>query len=181
VANRALKRLRQNPNVLMAGDRVTIPGRRQKEVDVEIGKCYRIKTKGVPEKLILKFMQDGEPRAQVPYTLTVDDEVRSGTTDGEGKIEEWIDPRARECRLVIGEGAQAEKYDLQLRHLDPVTEPSGVNSRLMNLGYLRSNEGDRITAGSTVALRLFQEEYGLSGDGQLTDETRNKLVEVHGC
>jgi N-acetylmuramoyl-L-alanine amidase len=179
--NAKLKEERKDAHTLFPGDEVFIPDLRRKESDGATEKRHKFRRKGMPSFLRVVVRRGKKPRAGEPYRLTVDNETREGMTGRKGKIEEWIDPLAKKGLLVVGEGDEATEYRLLLRHLDPVTQPSGVNARLHNLGYLRSHQTHQITPATKAALERFQGDHGLTADGELTDETRQKLVEAHGC
>jgi hypothetical protein len=179
--NTALRELRKDPHTLFPGDRLFIPDIRQEQCDCESERHHVFRRKGIPSILRIALKRNSKPRANEPYRLTVDGATVDGKTNAQGKIEEKIDPLAYTAHLVVGEGERSTKHHLKLRHLDPVTEPSGVNARLHNLGCLLTYEGNKITSMTQTALTLFQQGQGMKADGRLTEETRQKLVEVHGC
>lgn len=189
-ANTALRELRKDPNVLLAGDTLTIPDLRPVQHEAQTGKRYRFRRKGVPVQVTLRLLNGDAPRRDVPYLLEVDGEAISGTTDAQGRVEFWVKPGTVEASLELEGG---EPYELRLSRLDPVTEESGVRQRLINLGYLDA-EGDEDEL--DVALIAFKREHcGLEmtpeellacDDGEheklveADEATRKKLVEVHG-
>src|SRR5689334_1917583 len=73
--NAALRRQRANPNVLRAGDVVTIPDPRVASSECATDERHVFRRKGVPERLRFQFLLAGEPRASEPYELEVDGEV----------------------------------------------------------------------------------------------------------
>ena len=70
------------------------------------------------------------------------------------------------------------RVELLIGHLDPVDEITGVQGRLVNLGYDCEVSGV-MDEPTMKALRLFQEKNGLTVSGQVEDTTRQKLVEIH--
>lgn len=122
-----------------------------------------------------------EPRANAPYILDIEGHSVHGQTDGEGMIECSIPPDARRGRLIIEPGTAHELIlPLQLGHLNPVSELSGVNHRLANLGLGCGDLTDEPTPELAAALRMFQEKHGLPITGELDAATRDRLVEAHG-
>lgn len=176
-ANAELKRLREDGNVLLPGDRITIPDKRVKSVPVASGRSHRFRRIGVPARLRLQLLVNDQPRANEEYRLEVEGRVIAGRTDADGVLDVAVPPQAREARLVIGPDAQ--EILLRIGHLDPYTEVTGVQHRLGNLGFLGvppSGEWDEPTC---EALRTFQKKAGLPVTGEADEATRAKLADVH--
>lgn len=176
--NAALRASRLDPTVLEPGDEVFIPEKTIKEYQRPTGARHTFKVRNVPAKLRLQFADNGAPRANVPYTLTVDGrEVAppGSRTNGDGMVECSISPRATVGVLVLGEGEAAEEYVLRLGHLDPEGTAEGVRRRLGNLGYdlPKSEEETR------DALRAFQVREGLAVTGEADEATRLRLRAIH--
>src|SRR5262245_14444374 len=92
-ANADLKAKREEPNVLLPGDVVVIPDKREKSADGGSEKRHRFRRKGVPEKLRLRLLDDeGQPFANQAYRLDIDGQTVNGTTGGDGMIEVPIHP-----------------------------------------------------------------------------------------
>lgn len=180
--NAKLKEERKNLNVLRPGDVVHIPDKRIKEVSEPTNQVHKFKLKNVPAKLRIQFMFDSEPRANIPYELTVDGSLISkpgDKTDSEGYVNASIPPNARVGRLVLFEDGEETEYELALGSLNPVTGLSGVHQRLFNLGYYFGQIGSDFTEETKDALLEFQKASGLSETGDLDDATRNKLQSTH--
>lgn len=175
-ANETLRRQRQDPNVLCAGDLVVIPDLRPKHVSRPTGRTHTFRLQRRREELKLQLKRRGQPRAHLPYLFEVDGQVvAEGTTDAEGRLVQPIPPGARAGRLILGD---TEAYELELGHLDPVDTESGARHRLLNLGLLDAVDADEATW--RRALRTFQASRGLAISGELDAPTQAKLVEVHG-
>ena len=209
-ANAELKEVRKDPNVLLPGDRVTIPEIEQREEDCATTQRHRFRRLGEPAKLKLRVMkepdqeaeeeaeseeetqasparpreqesQEDEPRANLPYTLEIDGQTFSGQTDEEGYLEHPIPGNARRGKLVLEPGTANEvSIPVQLGALDPLTETRGVKQRLNNLAFDCGDETDEPTPQFEAALKAFQEKHGLEATGRPDQETRDKLQEVHG-
>jgi hypothetical protein len=90
-ANGALREARGAPEVLLPGDRVTIPPLRPKTVAMVTGKRHICRRRGVPSRFQLRLLTGGQPRAGVAYTLTIDDALTlSGQSDVDGWIRVWV-------------------------------------------------------------------------------------------
>jgi hypothetical protein len=177
-ANADLKKQRKDPNVLKPGDVLVIPDKRVKEESGGTEERHRFRKKGVPAMFRLQLVEDDEPRANLDYVLEVDGQLVHGTTDGDGWLKQVIPPEAKKGVLLIGE---EERFELQLGHIDPVTEVSGAQSRLNNLGYDCGRPDGKLGAKTAAAMRSFQQQQGLTATGELDQATQDKLVKVHGC
>jgi N-acetylmuramoyl-L-alanine amidase len=126
--------------------------------------------------------EEEEPIADADYVLEVDGVwVAKGKTDGDGRLQIALPPRARVGRLVVYPGLPEERIiTLDLGAMDPVEEVSGVRKRLRNLGYLCDPEGPGDAADLQQAVRRFQEKNDLTVTGSVDAATRSKLKDLHG-
>jgi N-acetylmuramoyl-L-alanine amidase len=70
---------------------------------------------------------------------------------------------------------------VNIGHLDPINQMSGIQGRLNNLGY-NSGPVDGIRGPiTTAAVKAFQKKHKLAVDGIPGPITQGKLKEVHGC
>ena len=168
--NTKLKEKRKDPNALFPGDEVFIPDKTVKTEACASEQTHRFRRKGVPERLLIKFLDDeDDPLAGMPYRLDI--QARSGTpvatitgeTDDEGVLEEFIPPDATRGELALGEGEDAERMELLLGHLDPAETMSGIESRLSNMGYRDPHGLIDNEPGTSVqdAIRKFQADNDL--------------------
>ncbi len=176
--NSELKEVRKDPYVLLPGDKVTIPELRRKDEDIEPEKRHRFVRKGAPEKLIVVFRVAGEPRANESYQLDIDGSITEGTTDSAGRVEIAIRPDAGGGRITFTESG--DEYELDLGHLDPISEIAGVKGRLRNLGFFSGTVDAEIDDDLKRAVTSFQHQQKLPMTGQADEATRAKLQEVHG-
>lgn len=175
--NAQIKQKRKDPNVLLAGDEVFIPDKQEKTESCATEQRHRFRKKGVPAKFVLQLLDDDQPRAGVDYTLEIDGQVFSGKTDSEGKLEHSIPPDAKKGKLVID---GTEEHELELGELDPITEERGLRARLENLGFIAGPQGSSADE-LKEAIEAFQQKNNLKVTGKADDQTRNKLLEIHGC
>jgi N-acetylmuramoyl-L-alanine amidase len=179
--NAKLKAGRQDPKVLLPGDRVHIPPPRVQVKSCATDKRHRFVRKGVPEFLrIVLLDSDGKPRANLPYTLMIEGKHESGMSDGAGMIEFRIPPNARDGELIVGKEAGAQHYRLNLGSIDPPSTITGVQSRLNNLGFPCGEVNGDLAEQTVQALKEFQERYALPVTGAIDDKTRGALVREHG-
>jgi hypothetical protein len=175
--NDALRTLRVDGNILMPGDRLFIPDKVLGEVAAATGRRHRFRRRGVPAKFRLQVFRYHEPRAGEPWRLDVDGREHTGTTDADGVIEIFIPPDAVRGSLVIGDDERP--IALWFGELHPVTEPSGVQQRLRNLGFLREPQSGATDDATREALRGFQRRVGLEESGEADEPTRAALVRWH--
>ena len=181
--NKEIKELRKNPNVLFAGDVIFIPDKRLDIVDKPTNEVHKFRRLAVPEKFRVNLAWVGIPRADLPYKLVIDDLEFDGKTDKDGLIEQSIPPNAKKGKLIIEhkeEDDDDEEYEFYFGALDPTEEKTGPIQRLVNLGYL---EREKVSKKEIVKLAVeeFQKNSQLEITGEIDDETRQKLIEVHGC
>ncbi len=179
-ANNALRQLRKSPAVIAPGDPLHLPDKKLKNLDRPTDQTHKFVRLGSPAKLRLQFLRDGQPRAGEPYTLNIDGVIRSGATDGDGFVTEYLPPKARRGELIIGQGDNQMTYPLQLGHLDPLDSDTGVSQRLSNLGVLPPNADPSDPAVRAQGLRQFQATHGLPITGEADGDTKAKLKALHG-
>lgn len=184
--NARLKRQRKDPLIIQPGDRLFIPARRERTESRPTEQRHRFKRKGVPSRFRLRLLREGRPRADLPFTLTIDGVVHEGKTDAEGWLEVPIPPDAREgeLRLTPGDpkdpgGLLEERIPVRLGGLDPVESTTGLQHRLENLGFACGAPGelDEETRAAVAAFQAWQE---IEATGEPDGATRQALVDAHG-
>ncbi|HEV7919197.1 MAG TPA: peptidoglycan-binding protein [Thermoanaerobaculia bacterium] len=180
-ANAALKEKRKDPNILAAGDSVTIPALRVVARPVNAGASVRIRRKGLPQVFRVRFLApDGTPRKELPYLIDLEDESgkeqRSGTTSGEGFVIEKLSPLVRTVTITLGPTGEVHRFRAEL---DPLDTDSGLQDRLRNLGYSCGEEDGAIGPATAEAIRAFQRDAGLAGNGTADTPTREELKKRH--
>ena len=176
--NDALRIKRKRMNVLMPGDELFIPELRRKTVAAASNRRHVFRRKGVPAIFRLQlFDEAGEPRAHQRYELAIDDAQLTGTSNAEGIVEHSISPQAERGRLVIG----PDRYEVhfELGQMDPISEPSGVQKRLRNLGYYHGACEGGYDDETRAALASFQRDCGLPITGDPDESTLDKLELIH--
>ena len=185
--NAALKARRKSPNVLFPGDQLFIPDREVKEVPGSTEQRHRFQVKLQRLKLII-FVEDinDEPIADALCFFVIDGDPLPMRTDGAGKVERDITPRARRGELNFTE--RKIKHQLLIGHLNPITDAegkatgdlTGVQARLNNLGFDAGPVTGQMNDQTRAAIQEFQEYIGHENPtGELDDETRNLLEFMH--
>lgn len=202
--NKDFKKLRPDPNVVYPGDELFIPDKKDatKKASANVEKLNKFKVK-LPKTLLRIQVKDEEekPLASKKYELRLAapkpsasglrDDVRKGSTDGDGILEQKIPPDAVQAKLLVFDGDPKEGplyvWDVSIGHLNPITTASGCKARLNNLGYFCGEAGDDvddsdepIDALTQLAIAGFQEAHKMKPTGDPDEATQKKIVEIHG-
>lgn len=179
--NSELKNKRKDPNILLPGDRLTIPPLTLKEELGSTEKRHSFVLKGVPSLFRIKIFLDGKPRVGEPWSVLMGGRVlHSGKIGSDALVKFPIPGNAERALLRVGEGEDLQELDLLFGNLDPITEISGVKQRLKNLGYALDPTNDVITGQTAAAVRAFQHDNGLEATGELDDATKRKIQAIYG-
>lgn len=176
--NAELKRVRRDPNVLLPGDRVTVPPLRIAAHAGAVDRRHRFRRRGVPEKLRMQFLDhESQPRAGIPFLADIHGQQIHGETDEQGYVEVWVSPRATRGWIELEPDPQRtlrELHHFDIGHLQPIDSPHGVLARLRALGL--HSTGQRLAD----ALLELQRDHGLEPSGEADEATRAKLLELYG-
>jgi hypothetical protein len=182
-ANNASLREKRNAFALFPGDVLFVPDRLEKSVPVATSRSHTVVVK-IPKTLLhIRFLDvDDEPRKDVPYTLEIDGVEFEGTTTADGEVKQEIRADARSGTLTLnpGQGADEEVYTVELGHLDPIEETSGLQARLQHLGLYTGEVDGKLGSRTRDAILAYQRAYDLSDTGELDDDTKNHLQQRHG-
>jgi hypothetical protein len=188
--NADLKQKRENPHVLLPGDKLFVPEKTVKEVSRPADNQHKFELLTKPLFLKLELQREyDDPIANTACDLIVDTDTFALTSDGKGKLEQKISKKARGASLRIKDKLQLRDSEvpferliaIQIGELDPVDETSGQVARLGNLGYYRGPIDKVDPEEFKSAVEEFQCENGLRVDGKIGPQTQAKLKTVHGC
>ena len=183
--NADFRQKRPNPNIIFPGDLLFIPDRETQEFAKPTEKRHPFTLKRPVVKLRLCLKDDlQQPYQQTKYHLRVGSDTWDDSTDGDGLLEQTIPADATDGEITIYPSGNTTDpgytFTLQLGAMDPVTELSGVDARLINLGFAPNSEENTLSDDDRKeALKSFQNHFQLNATGELSDETRNKLQELH--
>lgn len=180
--NGDLRALRSDPRVLSPGDKVFIPNKEQKYVEIATEQRHRFQLSRRMEQIQLVLEDDnGNAFGNLKYQIVIGNEVVDGTTDAGGLVEAEVPAVADEAvlKLWLAEGEAPLEWTLDIGFLDPVDTVAGAQARLNNLGFECPEDGEWDDQ-TEAAVRAFQEQAGLDPTGALDDATRTRLVEEHG-
>lgn len=176
--NAKLRERRKDPNILLPGDVVFLPGRERKKLSSETERRHRFVLKGATARLRVRLLVNDQPRVREPYELNIGGTFLSGQTDADGWIDQPIAPDVGHVVLLLADGTT---HELTLGHLDPIDEVSGVQGRLKGLAFY-GGRIDNVPGPETEdALRRFQSTRGLPETGKLDQPTKDALVAAYGC
>jgi len=182
-SNQAFRAKRPNPNLIYPGDEINIPEPEKKQAGKPVDQKHKFKVKGRRTHLRL-LIEDFEGTAVggKSYQLEVGTEVFTGTTGGDGLVEQEIPVDAGDGEITVwldSAKTTALYWPLKIGSLDPHDEAPGAHERLNNLGYdnlADSAADDR----STAAIKAFQKKNGITESGTIDEATKNKAKEVFG-
>jgi hypothetical protein len=185
-ANAALKEARAERNVLLPGDRLTIPPLRPKVAACATGAVHRFRRRGVPSKIsFVVRTPGGRVFANVPYQLTLGERVYEGKTDDGGAVERFVSASTTSAMLAVWLGIEGLPevltWNLQLGTLRPVDHADGIRQRLRRLGYDCGSGEGALDEATRAAVGMFQRAEGLEVTGEPDDATLAKLREAAGC
>lgn len=175
--NSDVKTQREDPNVLMPGDRLVIPPLQEKEESIAAEQRHRFKRKGEPAKFRARIMQNDKPVANKPYKFDIDGKITEGTTDPDGMVEVSLPGNAKRGKLMIEGG---ETYQFEFGHLEPINTLKGVQERLRNLGYAIDEISGKNDPPTRDAVLEFQRKNTLDPSGDVDQPTRDALELKHG-
>jgi N-acetylmuramoyl-L-alanine amidase len=183
--NKELREARGHPEVLLPGDRVTIPPLRPKSASGATGKVHRFRRRGMPVPLTHVVRDaEGKPVGGLRYELVAGGATFAETTGDDGVISHWVDPMAGEATLTVWPARdgfpETLVWKIAVGHLDPVNTVSGMISRLNSLGYSAGDAGDVLTAAARQALTAFQRKEGVEVTGTIDGATISAMLAKFG-
>lgn len=166
--------------ILKPGDEIFVPEKGIREEGCGTEEKHSFRRLGVPAYFRIQLLDmELEPRASERVTFEIDGKSKWVTTDEDGWIEEPISPTAKEVILSIFEDEEELFYEFWLGELDPITEISGIQQRLCNLGFYHGRITGEINEETTYGIEGFQRFFDLEPDGKLTDTTIAQIEETH--
>lgn len=168
---------RRNPNVLAEGDELFVPERELRDEEAVTTRRHNFVVRRTRLRLRVQWEDWERPvRGPVLVKTATEDEV-APTAEGLVDIAIAPDLRFADLRGRIGTAR------LWVGGLEPIEAPSGVGSRLHNLGYLDGGDWQLSPAAEQTlrsAVEEFQCDEGLTVNGVADDATRARLLLRHG-
>ncbi|MFK7768686.1 MAG: peptidoglycan-binding protein [Mariniblastus sp.] len=186
-ANKKLKKLRKDPNVLMPGDEVVIPAKKKKDKKKGTGAKHNFKRNKEMSKIKLQLLVDGKPIQNMTCRLEVEGSPdRMGRVDGEGIVaiegetEFNLSSTVTFARLYVGDEPKVTIYDLDIGYLNPIEEVSGIQQRLNNLGFESGANDGYLGPVTEDAIRRYQKKHKLKETGEADKKFKTSLEKTHG-
>jgi len=181
-SNAELRKQRENPGVLNPGDKLTLPDKEPKDFSCETNQKHTFRVKGIAAYLELMLEDEaGKAFANAAYKVEIEGAAAiEGSTDEDGYFKAAIPPKAKKAKLTVTPASSDKRepmeWTLKLGHMDPVSENTGVQAILNNLGYDAGAENDgTIDEQFKAALMAFQSDNDLEPTGEIDDDTRSLL------
>ena len=203
-SNAALNARRKNPNLLLPGDVVNLPGAVPRTAKVQTLKKHEF-VAASHDHLDLRVLLLDENSKPIKNTrCQFLEEGREAVSDGSGVLERReLSPRFElgvlrflyrtedlssrglsPADLFRGDEKVVLGFAIAVGHLDPLDTPSGIQARLSNLGYYAGEIGyaDEDAAALRCAIEEFELENGLTPQGDPASAAlQARLKDVHGC
>lgn len=185
--NADFKKRRPNPNVIYPGDLLYIPDLQLKQVDCPTDQVHRFcVTKPLVKLRIRVLDHERKPYKHKKYKITIDlsSQMSTGYTTAEGLAEALIPANVIDGKLQLWltddpEAQASIMMPLQIGHLDPADEVTGVQARLNHLGFDCGVVDGILGLKTRSALSRFQKAHELKDTGEIDEPTRDKLLELH--
>jgi Putative peptidoglycan binding domain len=179
--NASLKSNRTDPGILLPGDTVSIPTKALLQSPSPIDASHKfILTR--PKAWVRFAVKDasGMALAGKQYQLTIDGKQTNGTVPDGGVIEQSVPPTAKGGQLTVflsDAPNDVEIWMLQLGWMDPIDSITGVQARLINLGFDIGKDPDGVLDDNTkFAINAFQTRIGIDVTGAIDDTLQQKLA-----
>lgn len=175
---------KRDPQVLQAGDVVTIPEKKLRPIFLQTDQRHTLVVPSLKAYCRVVLRDDsGRALANRRFQLEVGSQTKHGTTDGSGRVDMAVDPKASSGTLKLflddADPTKTLSWKIKLGHLDPIDTTSGVKARLSNLGFLCGAIDDNLDDATKTALRNFQIVHRLPLTGAADDATKNLLLALH--
>lgn len=172
--NASIKDTLTDPGILKRGISLFIPNKVMKEHPSAIDAKHPFNVKRPKGWLRIAIRNaDGTALADRKYDLTAAGTTTSGTIAADGIIEQAVPIATTSGTLKVAMTDTAfAQWQLRIGWMDPISDESGVKSRLANLHF---DFGDQLAA----AVMAFQARTGLTPNGTIDDALREKLTSYY--
>lgn len=175
--NAALKKKRPNPHLLFPGDKVVIPEPKESQAPAATGKLTKFVVKLPKREIEVRMLDEhGAPLGGERYTAELDGNMVYGKTDGDGVLKLRLSGDTSVVEIWIA----GQVRTLRIGELNPMDEAlddgvSGVQGRLLGLGFNPGPIDGDLGPRTRAALIAFQRHYKLQLTGEADDATRARL------
>lgn len=187
--NEDFRERRSNPDVIYEGDSIFIPDMSPAKFSIEVNRTNRF-TVSLPKEILsmhLVFEDDVDQQgANIEAVLIIDDIEYPAKSDGDALVQ-WKIPRTNTRKGLVKLFLESDKteathvFEVLLGDLNPVSENTGIQARLNNLGFNCGKVDNNIKEKSISAIKKFQEANNLTVDGVPGPKTLKALEDKYGC
>ncbi len=135
------------------------------------------------EKTVKIYMKDpeGNKYSNKKYELRYGQVVKSGSTDGDGLLQEQIPAKILQAKLLFWLRDDEERASfstiLHLTDLEPDDTVAGIQERLQNLGYYAGRIDGEAGVMTAEAIKNFRKDNEMTISGEIDGELRQKINE----
>ncbi len=179
--NATLKSKRPEPNLLVKGDRISIPPVEPKEESGATEITHVFEVKWPKDKFQVRLVDADmylKAFGPIEYRLSICEHTSTGKISTTGQVIE----------LPLGLAEETGEFDLggyvlelKIGALEPADRVAGLQARITNLGFdpgpIDNLPGPKTERG----IKDFQAHYGVPVDGKHSAATMNKAKSVYGC
>jgi hypothetical protein len=177
--NAELKARRGDGHIQNPGDILYIPVEPKAALPIQRGVENRYVARIPVMETRLKLADDKGPFANEPFVLEGAGDPITGTTDGDGRLS--FTHRVTTRTVTLSLPGRRRCMLLRLGDMDPLSELTGVQKRLAQLGLFHGEPNGAFDEATRTAVTTFQQSKGLPADGALDDATLKALEEAYGC
>ena len=175
---------KRDPDMLAPGDVLYLPPPPPPSLRVTPKTSNKFRAKLPEIEIRIAFHSERGPLAGERYELTgIAQPPINGQLDGLGALSVKVPVDIEELELTLVD--RNVKHTISVGHLDPIDEPTGVEARLIHLGYGPIGQADPFVFGGDESLaravEAFQRGHDLEPTGNAGETTQHKLRDVHGC
>lgn len=183
--NAGLRARRPSMDMLCPGDVVHIPQEPSEALELSVGTTNQFSAR-IPTVTIRLALRLGDHvLANEEYEIAGIPGPSStrGRSDGDGVVKLDLPVSVRSIDLLLPR--LHATYAVDVGHLEPAEEMSGIRQRLKHLRYYpgaaRSGAPDLERDHDRLAIEAFQRHHGIEPTGELDARTRDAIVSAHGA
>lgn len=189
--NQALRDAGRTPDVLFAGDVVHVPTLEPKWVSCQTERVHEFVVSRPPYAFAVEL--DGLPATHAggAYRLDAEGEVIRGHVPASGRIRHDLRRPIKSVTLTIDpvsptdpandeEPTSPLELEFSVGHLDPVSEVTGVQGRLANLGFYEGEIDGDAAQHTRSAIAEFRRTEGLPDGESIDSPMSDRLAQRHG-
>ena len=176
--NAAIKDTLTDPGIVKTGANIFIPNKVMKQQPGATDAKHTFSTK-VPTAWLRLGVKDagGTALGGSKFELNVGGKTITGALDASGVLEQAVPIRTTSATLKVWKADSSfEVWDLRIGYMDPITELTGIQARLSNLGFFSGSIDGVLNGDTTAAIKAFQERVGVEPTGAVDDALRQKLA-----